>query len=34
VFVATHDHALVQRYGKRVVRLEGGSIAHDGRPAR
>ena len=34
VFVATHDHALVQRYGKRVVRLEGGGVAHDGRPTR
>jgi cell division transport system ATP-binding protein len=29
VFVATHDHALVERYGRRVVRLEGGEIVHD-----
>jgi cell division transport system ATP-binding protein len=34
VFVATHDHALVHRYGKRIVRLEGGAVVHDGRPAR
>jgi cell division transport system ATP-binding protein len=29
VVVATHDHALVERYGKRSVRLEGGRIAED-----
>ncbi len=29
VFVATHDHALVERYGKRAVRLEGGRITED-----
>jgi cell division transport system ATP-binding protein len=31
VFVATHDHALLDRYGKRVVRLEDGRIAEDSR---
>ena len=34
VLVATHDHALVQRYAKRVVRLEGGALVADGRPTR
>jgi cell division transport system ATP-binding protein len=34
VFVATHDHALVSRYAKRLVRLEGGAIVHDGAPPR
>ncbi len=34
VLVATHDHALVQRYGKRVVRVEGGALVADGRPPR
>jgi cell division transport system ATP-binding protein len=34
VFVATHDQALVSRYAKRLVRLEGGAIAHDGAPPR
>lgn len=34
VFVATHDHALVSRYARRLVRLEGGAIAHDGAPPR
>ena len=29
VFVATHDHALIERYGKRVLRLEGGGLAED-----
>ena len=33
VIVATHDLALVERYGKRVIRLEGGSIEQD-TPAR
>jgi cell division transport system ATP-binding protein len=32
VVVATHDLALVQRYGKRSVRLEDGRIVED-RPA-
>jgi cell division transport system ATP-binding protein len=27
VLIATHDQALVERYGKRVLRLEGGTIA-------
>jgi len=31
VFVATHDHALLDRYGRRVVRLEDGRIAEDSR---
>jgi len=30
--VATHDLALVERYGKRAVRLEGGRVVED-RPA-
>jgi cell division transport system ATP-binding protein len=34
VFVATHDHALVSRYAKRLVRLEAGAIVHDGAPPR
>ncbi len=29
VMVATHDHSLIDRYGKRVLRLEGGRIAED-----
>ncbi len=29
VFVATHDHALIERYGRRVVRLEAGEVVHD-----
>jgi len=29
VLVATHELALVERYGKRTVRLEGGRIAED-----
>ena len=29
VMVATHDHTLIERYGKRVLRLEGGRIAED-----
>jgi len=29
VVVATHDHSLIERYGKRVLRLEGGRIAED-----
>jgi cell division transport system ATP-binding protein len=29
VMVATHDHSLIERYGKRVLRLEGGRIAED-----
>jgi len=29
VIVATHDHSLIERYGKRMVRLEGGRIAED-----
>jgi len=32
VVVATHELALVGRYGKRSVRLEGGRIAEDGTP--
>jgi cell division transport system ATP-binding protein len=32
VVVATHELALVARYGKRTVRLEGGRIAEDGTP--
>jgi len=34
VFVATHDHGLVSRYGRRMVRLEGGRIAEDAPPRR
>lgn len=26
VIVATHDHSLLERYGKRVLRLEGGNL--------
>jgi cell division transport system ATP-binding protein len=33
VVVATHDLALVERYGRRAVRLEGGRVVED-RPAR
>jgi cell division transport system ATP-binding protein len=29
VIVATHDHSLIERYGKRVLRLEAGGIAED-----
>lgn len=29
VIVATHDHSLIDRYGKRVLKLEGGRIAED-----
>ena len=29
VIVATHDHSLIERYGKRVLRLEAGRIAED-----
>ena len=29
VIVATHDMPLVERYGKRVVRLEGGRVVED-----
>ncbi len=29
VFVATHDHGLIERYGRRVVRLEAGELAED-----
>jgi cell division transport system ATP-binding protein len=29
VIVATHDHSLIERYGKRMLRLEGGRIAED-----
>ncbi len=32
VIVATHDMNLVERYGKRVVRLEAGRIVHDRPP--
>jgi cell division transport system ATP-binding protein len=31
VVVATHELALVRRYGKRIVRLDGGRIAEDSR---
>ena len=33
VLVATHDHSLIDRYGKRVLRLEAGRIAEDLNPA-
>jgi cell division transport system ATP-binding protein len=33
VIVATHELDLVSRYGKRAVRLEGGQVAEDHRPA-
>jgi cell division transport system ATP-binding protein len=33
VVVATHELGLVSRYGKRIVRLEGGRVAEDHRPA-
>ncbi len=29
VMVATHDHSLIDRYGKRMLRLENGRIAED-----
>jgi cell division transport system ATP-binding protein len=29
VLVATHDHSLIERYGKRVLRLEAGRIEED-----
>ena len=29
VLVATHDHALVERYGRRTLRLEGGRLIED-----
>lgn len=29
VMVATHDHSLIDRYGKRMLRLEGGRISED-----
>jgi cell division transport system ATP-binding protein len=29
VFVATHDHALVERYGRRRLRLDGGRLIED-----
>ena len=29
VFVATHDYSLIERYGRRVVRLEGGELVQD-----
>ena len=29
VFVATHDHALVERYARRRLRLEGGRLTED-----
>ena len=32
VFVATHDRALVERYGRRVLRLEAGRVV-EGQPA-
>jgi cell division transport system ATP-binding protein len=33
VIVATHELGLVSRYGKRIVRLEGGRVVEDHRPA-
>jgi cell division transport system ATP-binding protein len=32
VIVATHDHDIVNRYGKRCVRLEGGRVVEDAAP--
>ncbi len=32
VLVATHDHALVERYGRRTLHLEGGALAEDRLP--
>jgi len=29
VIVATHDHSLLERYGKRMLRLEGGRVVED-----
>ena len=31
-YVATHELALVSRYGKRAVRLDGGSVVEDSLP--
>jgi hypothetical protein len=31
--VATHELGLVNRYGKRTVRLEGGRVVLDSRPS-
>ncbi|MFQ5417749.1 MAG: cell division ATP-binding protein FtsE [Myxococcota bacterium] len=33
VLVASHEHALISRYGKRTVHLEGGRVSEDHRPA-
>ncbi len=32
VVVATHDHSIIDRYGKRCVRLEGGRVVGDAHP--
>ena len=32
VVVATHDHRIIDRYGKRCVRLEGGRVVGDAHP--
>jgi ABC-type ATPase involved in cell division len=32
VLVATHELELVERYGKRAVRLEAGRIVEDAKP--
>jgi cell division transport system ATP-binding protein len=29
VMVATHDHSLVERYGRRTLQLEGGRVKED-----
>jgi ABC-type ATPase involved in cell division len=29
VIVATHDHSVIERYGKRTLHLEGGRLAED-----
>jgi cell division transport system ATP-binding protein len=29
VIVATHDHSVIERYGKRTIHLEGGRLAED-----
>jgi len=34
VIVATHDHEIVNRFGKRSVRLEGGRVVEDSAPHR
>ena len=34
VFVATHDAVLIERYGKRTVKLEDGRIVEDNPGAR